>query len=100
MIDTNDPGGQEFYPDIVSTFERMEEEEKTPSNTSNSECLSTVDGAVESYGTMAVLVCLASILADKSNNCRHYEWLSSNFNVLVNRASEHNTDQYKFPFGT
>ncbi len=100
MVDENDPGGKAFYGGITATFERMRVEELPTSKTSNrQDIVDSMKNLLDRHGTMAVLVGMARAMDDKSKKCCHHEWLSLNFNVLVNHASKYNTEQYGFPFG-
>lgn len=95
-IEEDDPGGMLFYGGIEAGLKEIKMEE-TPQSRGSS-CEESLKNILKSCGTMTVLVSLAILLADKAE-CPHFEWLSSNFNRLANRALEHNTEAYKYPFG-
>ena len=80
-------------------FNRMEEEKAPSQKLTSPEYSAALNSLIESQGIMHVLVCLAGLLADKPTTCCHMDWLSSNLNVLVNRASDKNTERHGFPFG-
>lgn len=97
-VAVDDQGGQIFYGEIAALFDRMKEEE-TPGQESIPEThRKVVELIMERCGIMSVLTGICGSLSEKASSCPHIEWLSNNLNVLVNRAIEHNKEQYGFPF--
>ncbi|KKN98805.1 hypothetical protein LCGC14_0140460 [marine sediment metagenome] len=102
-IEENDPGGQEFYQDISDMFKEMAQETLPVScgeigtDWRRKACEVQVRAAIDSVGVMRLLSGLAEVLAEKTE-CPHFEWLSNNFNRLVNKAVEHN-QATNLPFG-
>ena len=98
-IDKDDPGENLFDEEIAEMFRRMQDEEVPEQDRKTEQCGFILEKIVERYGIIVVLTRLAGLLSERSLDCKHIEWLSNNFNVLVNRAAEHNQEKYEFPFG-
>lgn len=88
-----------FSQGIVDLFQRMDEENLQEPDAKVVECQTTMKLILDRYGIMTTLSSLAGLLSNNPDNCPHMEWLSANLNVLVNGASEHQTEKHRFPFG-
>lgn len=97
-VEVDDQGGNIFYNEIAALFDRMKEEETPGQESVPGMHRKVVELIVERCGILSVLTSICGSLSEKASNCPHIEWLSNNLNALVNRATEHNQEQYGFPF--